>query len=56
MICVINRELTAREKQIYEIIPDADDVTFRDIVDIVRRDVCASMYSARKELKQLHNQ
>lgn len=52
---MINRELTAREKQICEIIPDPDNVTFRNIVDMVRRDVYLSMYNERKELRHLHN-
>lgn len=53
---MINRPLTAREKQIYEIIPDSDYMSFRNIVDIVRRDVYGSIYNERKELKRLHNQ
>jgi hypothetical protein len=56
MIYMVNRELTAREKQIYEIIPDTDNVTFENIVEIVRREVCTSMYNARKEIKNLRNE
>jgi hypothetical protein len=53
---MINRELTAREKQIYEAIPDQDSMTFENIVDVVRRDVSISMYRQKKELKRMHNQ
>jgi hypothetical protein len=50
---MINRKLTDREKQIYEIIPDQDNVTFRDIVNIVRRDVYGSVRGEIKELKHM---
>ena len=53
---MIDRPLTAREKQICEIIPDQDYMSFRNIVDIVRSDVYGSMYDERKELKRLRNQ
>lgn len=53
---MINRPLTAREKQICELIPDPDYMSFRIIVDMVRRDIYGTMYNERKELKRLHNQ
>jgi hypothetical protein len=56
MMYMVNRELTAREKQIYDIIPDTDNMTFRNIVDIVRRETCNSIYDARKELIYMCNQ
>lgn len=56
MVVMINRELTDREKQIYATIPDIDSGTFEDIVDVVRRDMCTSMYCQRKEMKNLRNQ
>jgi len=52
---MINRVLTEREKEICEMIRgDTDNMTFRSIVEIVRRDV--STYKERKWFKQLHNQ
>jgi hypothetical protein len=53
---MINRPLTSREKQICELIPDPDYMSFRIIVDMVRRDIYGTMYNERKELKRLHNQ
>lgn len=57
MVDMINRELSVREREIYDMIPgNKDDITFGNIVDIVRRDTDISRYSVRKQLKRLHNQ
>lgn len=53
---MVNRELTTREREIYEMIPDDDNVTFGSIVDLVRRDTDVSRYKIRKKLKHLKNQ
>lgn len=49
---MINRELNEREKEILGMIRPT---TFRDIVDIVRKDVEQSRYDAKRELRNLHN-
>lgn len=56
MVDMVDRELTARERKIYEMIPDEDNIKFSSIVDIVRKDTDTSRYRVRKELKHLHNQ
>lgn len=53
---MVDRELTKREREIYEMIPDADNMTFWNIVDDVRKATDTSRYKLRKELKHLHNQ
>lgn len=53
---MVNRDLTKREREIYEMISDeTDNITFWNIVDIVRRDADISRNDARKDLKYLHN-
>ena len=49
---MIDRELTEREKEILEMIRPT---TFRDIVEVVRRDVEYSKYDAKRELRDLRN-
>lgn len=49
---MINRELTNREKEIFLMIKQT---TFWDIVEIVRKEIDNSRYSARRELKLLKN-
>jgi hypothetical protein len=49
---MINRELTKREKEIFDMIRPT---TFQDIVDTVRRDVEHSKYDAKRELRNLRN-
>lgn len=57
MVDMVNRELTKREREIYDMIPDnTDGMASCSIVEIVRRDVDASRYNARKGLKYLNNQ
>ena len=52
---MINRVLTEREKEICEMIRgDTDNMTFRSIVDIVRKDM--STYNERRWFKKLPNQ
>ncbi len=54
---MINRVLTEREKEICEMIhDDMDNMTFRSIVDIVRRDLDTTIYKDRKWFKKLSNQ
>lgn len=55
MVDMVNRELTTREREIYEMIPDEDNVTFGSIVDLVRRDTNVSRFRARRKLKHLRN-
>ena len=57
LVSMINRVLTEREKEICEMIrDDTDNMTFRGIVDIVRRDLDTTMSKDRKWFKQLNNQ
>lgn len=49
---MINRELTEREKDIFEMIRPT---TFQDVVDAIRRDIGLSKYDAKRELRNLHN-
>ncbi len=57
MVSMINRVLTDREREICEMIgDDTDNMTFRSIVDIVRRDLDTTIYKDRKWFKQLRNQ
>ncbi len=53
---MVDRELTTREREIFGMIPDTDNVTFRDIVEEVRRDTNRSRYKARKQLRHFGNQ
>jgi len=51
---MFKRELTKREREIYDMIPDdKDDLISRSIVDIVRRDIDLLRYNARKGLKRV---
>ncbi len=49
---MINRELTEREREILGMIKPT---TFRDIVDVVRKDVEQSRYDVKRELRNLRN-
>lgn len=49
---MIFRELSAREKEIFDMIRPT---SFYDIVDVVRSEICQSRYDARRELRELRN-
>lgn len=57
-VYMVDRKLTEREKQIYDMIQDNSDdcnITFRDIVDTIRRDIDEYRYDTKKKLKRLRN-
>lgn len=57
MVSMKNRVLTEREREICEMIhDDTDNMTFRNIVDIVRRDLDITMHKDIKWFKHLRNQ
>ncbi len=51
---MIRRELTFREKQLYEMISGEDFKTFNDIVEEIRRDLEDHRFDTRKELKRFN--
>ena len=51
---MINRALTERERKIYGMIPN-DDMTFRDMVDIVRKAVEIPRCHSRKLSRNIEN-
>lgn len=54
---MINRLLTLREREICEMMGDeADKMSFRSIVELVKRDLDTMAYKDRRWFKKLHNQ
>ncbi len=54
---MVNRKLTERERQIYDMIPDDGDnlETFSDIVYNIRREIDDNRFSMKKGWKRLND-